>query len=75
MLKVREGGRVVPVHALLATGVNSDGHGERLGLDVTTSKGSAGWRSSAASPAQRVVRLFLTKWVDDLARHEIQPDP
>jgi putative transposase len=26
VLKVREGGRVVNIHALLATGVNADGH-------------------------------------------------
>ncbi len=32
VLKVREGGRVVNVHALLATGVNADGHREILGL-------------------------------------------
>jgi putative transposase len=43
VLKVREGGRVVPVHALLATGVNADGHREILGLDVTTSEDGAGW--------------------------------
>jgi transposase-like protein len=36
VLKVREGGRVVNVHALLATGVNADGHREILGLRVTT---------------------------------------
>jgi transposase-like protein len=34
---------VVPVHALLATGVNADGHREILGLDVTTSEDGAGW--------------------------------
>ena len=43
VLKVREGGQVVPVHALLATGVNRDGHREILGLDVTTSEDGAGW--------------------------------
>jgi transposase-like protein len=32
VLKVREGGRVVNVHALLATGVNGDGHREILGF-------------------------------------------
>src|SRR3954453_22436949 len=42
-LKVREGGRVVPVHALVATGVNADGHREILGLQVTTSEDGAGW--------------------------------
>ena len=39
VLKVREGGRVVNVHALLATGVNADGHREILGLQVTTRRG------------------------------------
>ncbi|MCU1612534.1 MAG: transposase [Frankiales bacterium] len=36
VLKVREGGRVVNVNALLATGVNGDGHREILGLQVTS---------------------------------------
>jgi len=31
VMKVREGGRVVNVHALLATGVKADGHREPLG--------------------------------------------
>jgi putative transposase len=43
VLKVREGGRVVGVHALVATGVNPDGHREILGLHVTTSEDGAGW--------------------------------
>jgi putative transposase len=43
VLKVREGGRVVNVHALIATGVNADGHREVLGLQVTTGEDSAGW--------------------------------
>ena len=43
VLKVREGGRVVGVHALVATGVNGDGHREILGLQVTTSEDGAGW--------------------------------
>jgi len=43
VLKVREGGRVVNVHALLATGVNADGHREILGLQVTSSENGAGW--------------------------------
>lgn len=41
--KVREGGRTVTVHALVATGVNADGHREILGLDVTSSEDGAGW--------------------------------
>lgn len=43
VLKVREGGRVVGVHALVATGINADGHREILGLQVTTSEDGAGW--------------------------------
>ena len=43
VLKVREGGRVVPVHVLVATGINADGHREILGLQVTTSEDGAGW--------------------------------
>jgi putative transposase len=43
VLKVREGGRVVPVHALVATGVNADGHREILSVQVTTSEDGAGW--------------------------------
>ena len=46
VLKVRESGRVVRVRALVATGVNPDGHREILGVQVTTSEAApAGWRS------------------------------
>jgi transposase-like protein len=41
--RVREGGRVVNVHALIATGVNADGHREVLGLQVTSAEDGAGW--------------------------------
>jgi transposase-like protein len=43
VLKVREGGRVARVHALIATGVNADGHREVLGINVTTAEDGAGW--------------------------------
>jgi transposase-like protein len=43
VLKVREGGRVAPVHALVATGINADGHREILGIQVTSSEDGAGW--------------------------------
>ena len=43
VLKVREGGWVVGVHALVATGVNADGHREILGLQVTSAEDGAGW--------------------------------
>src|SRR3712207_692014 len=41
VLKVREGGRVVGVHALVATGVNADGHREILGLQATSAEDGA----------------------------------
>jgi putative transposase len=41
--KVREGGRTVNVHCLIANGVNADGCREILGIDVTSSEDGAGW--------------------------------
>ncbi len=42
-LKVREHGRTVNVHALIAVGVNADGQREVLGLDVVSGEDGAGW--------------------------------
>ncbi len=42
-MKVREGGRVVNVHVLVATGVNADGHREILGVQVASAEDGAGW--------------------------------
>ena len=41
--KVREGGRTVNVHCLIATGASAAGHREILGIDVTSSEDGAGW--------------------------------
>ncbi len=42
--KVREGGRIINVHALIAVGVNADGHREILGIDVATAEEDGiGW--------------------------------
>ena len=43
VLKVREGGRVVGVHCLVATGVDADGHRQVVGAQVTTAEDGAGW--------------------------------
>ena len=43
VLTVREDGRVANVHALVAVGVNGDGHREILGLNVTSAEDGAGW--------------------------------
>src|SRR4051794_1063693 len=43
VIKVREHGRIVNVHALVAVGVNADGGREVLGLDVASDEDGAGW--------------------------------
>ena len=43
VMKVREAGRIVNLAAVVATGVNADGHREILGLDLVTSEDGAGW--------------------------------
>lgn len=42
-MRVREGGRVVKVAVMVATGVNNDGYREVLGVSVSTSESGAGW--------------------------------
>ena len=61
VLKVREGGRTVNVHALLAVDVNADGYREILGLHVPAPKTApAGWRSSAIWWRAARVSVHLT---------------
>ena len=43
VVKVREGGRTVGVHILVATGVNAEGKREILGLEVVSAEDGAGW--------------------------------
>ncbi|NHU41686.1 IS256 family transposase [Rhodococcus sp. A14] len=43
VLKVRENGRVVNVHTLVAVGVNAEGYREILGIEVTSAEDGAGW--------------------------------
>ncbi|SMY03994.1 Transposase, Mutator family [Brevibacterium aurantiacum] len=52
-MKVREGGRVVNAVALLATGVNGDGHREVLGLRVATSETGSAWNEFFADLVAR----------------------
>jgi len=42
-MKVREGGRVVNNHVLIASGVNADGHREILGVELASAESEAGW--------------------------------
>ena len=53
VLKVREAGRVVNVHALIATAVNAEGYREILGLDVSTAEDGAGWLTLLRSLSAR----------------------
>jgi transposase-like protein len=41
--RCREGGRIVHVATVIATGVNADGHREVMGVDVITTEDGAGW--------------------------------
>jgi transposase-like protein len=43
VLKVREAGRTVNVHAMVATGVNAEGYREILGLQASSAEDGAGW--------------------------------
>ena len=53
IIKVREGGRVVNTAALVATGVNADGHREILGLDVGAAEDGAAWTAFLRSLVAR----------------------
>lgn len=52
-MRVREGGRIVSVAAVVATAVGSDGHREILGLDLITSEDGAGWTAFLRSLVAR----------------------
>jgi putative transposase len=53
VVKVREGGRTVNVHTLVAVGVNADGQREVLGVDVASDEDGAGWLSFLRSLTAR----------------------
>src|SRR5512139_75984 len=62
-IKVREHGRTVNVHALIAVGVNGDGQREVLGLDVSSQEDGAGWLAFLRSLTARGlsgVRLVIS---------------
>jgi transposase-like protein len=44
-LKVRRGGRIVSVAAIIAVGANTDGRREVLGLEIGTSEAEAAFKS------------------------------
>ena len=51
--KVREGGRIVNVACVIATGVNANGNREVLGLEVITTEDGAGWLAFLRSMVAR----------------------
>lgn len=53
VVKVREGGRSLGVHILVATGVNAEGKREILGLEVTSQEDGAGWLAFSRSLVTR----------------------
>jgi putative transposase len=53
VVKVREHGRVVNTAALVATGINGDGHREILGLDVGAAEDGAAWTAFLRSLVAR----------------------
>jgi putative transposase len=53
VVKVREHGRVANTAALVATGVNADGHREVLGLDVGAAEDGAAWTAFLRSLVAR----------------------
>jgi putative transposase len=63
VVKVREHGRTVNVHTLVAVGVNADGQREVLGLDVASDEDGAGWLAFLRSLTARGlsgVRLVIS---------------
>lgn len=62
-MKLREAGRTVNVHALIAVGVNADGQREVLGLEVASDEDGAGWLAFLRSLTARGlsgVRLVIS---------------
>lgn len=53
VIKTREGGRVPNVAVVIATGVNSEGYREILGLDTFTTEDGAGWLAFLRSLVER----------------------
>ena len=56
--KVREGGRVVNVCVVVATGVNAEGQREILGMDVGTSEDGTFWLAFTAFPVAHWQKLW-----------------
>ena len=58
--KVREGGRVVNVLAVIATVVSSEGHREIIGFDIVTTESTAPWTEFLRSLV--AARFQVSSW-------------
>src|SRR3954464_4147097 len=75
VIKVREHGRTINVHALIAVGVNADGGREVLGLEISSQEDGAGWLAILRSLTARGlsgVRLVIS---DPTAASSMPPAP
>jgi putative transposase len=55
-VKVRQNGRIVPVAAIIAVGVNNDGRREILGMDIGPSEAETFWTAFVRKLARRGLR-------------------
>ena len=55
-LKVRRGGRIISVAAIMAVGVNADGRHEVLGMEIGTSEAEAIWTEFLRQLTRRGLR-------------------
>ena len=74
--KVREGGRIVNVCVVVATGVNADGQREILGMDVGASRAPSPLRPCSvptrlADPTQ-ILEWFVLRWQLEVTFHEVR---
>jgi transposase-like protein len=80
-IKVREHGRTVNVHALIAVGVNGEGQREVVGIDVSSQEDGAGWLAFLRSLTARGlsgVRLVISvptaaSWTRSAPRWAVRP--
>ena len=67
-VRVREGGRVIKVAAMVATGINADGYREILGLQLSTSEDGAGWLAFFAAARAWNLALLPGRWLTEIPR-------
>ena len=71
--KVREGGRIVNVCVVVATGVNAEGQREILGMDVGASEDGAFWLAFLRSLTARGLS-GVELVTSDLSKRQLRPN-